>query len=160
MRRTLDLAARPHRRDAGAHHAKNARGGGQAAAPAGGASRGPGGHPGNGGNGRPGHGGYGNGVDVWVPIDPYEHERGYMNRSDRSLVPPAVGGIDRDHASATRDDRRFADREDFVAHLAATMASRRRGRRGIYQGRRPGHFAVGDATPTPGPLRLLKVVDR
>ncbi|MCW5889638.1 MAG: hypothetical protein KIT14_03715 [bacterium] len=87
--------------------------------------------------------GYGNGLDIWVPIDPYEHERTwFMHRSDRSLVPPAVS-IDRDPYVCDLDQRRFADRERFVAHLRGEHGIPRDDiRRGIYQVDGLVHFAA------------------
>lgn len=111
----------------------------------GGPKGGPGGGPGNGPGGRPapGHGGYGAGVDVWVPIDPYEHERTwYMHRSDRSLVPPAVS-IDEDPYICDLDGERFSDRERFVAHLRGDHGIPRDDiRRGIYEEDGLVHFAA------------------
>lgn len=105
-----------------------------------------GGGPGKGG--RPGPGprpgpSYGAGVDVWVPIDPYEHERTwYMHRSDRSLVPPAVS-IDEDPYICDLDGRRFADREQFVGHLRGDHGIPRDDiRRGIYEVDGLVHFAA------------------
>lgn len=57
-------------------------------------------------------------LDLFVPIDPWEHERLYWKRrSDRHLVP---GGVSIDGESpyvCDLDDERFTDRERFVGHL-------------------------------------------
>lgn len=103
------------------------------------------GDPGGRRPGRPPGPGYGRGaeLDVWVPIDPYEHERTwYMHRSDRSLVPPAVS-IGVDPYICDLDERRFADRERFVAHLRGEHGIPREDiRRGIYEVDGLVHFAA------------------
>jgi hypothetical protein len=87
--------------------------------------------------------GYGNGLDIWVPIDPYEHERTwYMHRSDRSLVPPAVS-IDGEPYVCDLDGKRFSDREKFVGHLRGDHGiPRDEIRRGIYEVDGLVHFAA------------------
>lgn len=57
-------------------------------------------------------------LDIWVPIDPYEHERLYWKRkSDRDLVPGGVSINGEPRYVCDLDDEKFTDREKFVAHL-------------------------------------------
>jgi hypothetical protein len=59
------------------------------------------------------------GVEAWVPVDPYEHERlHYFGRRDHHLVPGTVT-INAKPYVCDLDQRRFREREDFVAHLRA-----------------------------------------
>jgi len=61
----------------------------------------------------------GAGVEAWVPVDPYEHERlHYFGRRDHHLVPGTVT-INAKPYVCDLDQRRFREREDFVAHLRA-----------------------------------------
>lgn len=65
------------------------------------------------------------GVDVWVPIDPTEHERMYWKRkSDRDLVPGGVSIDGEPRYVCDLDDEKFTDREKFVAHLRLEHAVR------------------------------------
>jgi hypothetical protein len=57
-------------------------------------------------------------LDIFVPIDPYEHERLYWKRkSDRDLVPGGVSIDGEPRYVCDLDDEKFDDREAFVAHL-------------------------------------------
>jgi hypothetical protein len=57
-------------------------------------------------------------LDIFVPIDPYEHERLYWKRkSDRDLVPGGVSIDGEPRYVCDLDDEKFDDRERFVAHL-------------------------------------------
>jgi hypothetical protein len=57
-------------------------------------------------------------LDIWVPIDPYEHERMYWKRkSDRDLVPGGVSINGKPRYVCDLDDETFTDRERFAAHL-------------------------------------------
>lgn len=56
-------------------------------------------------------------VDVWVPVDPHEHDRlHYYDGEYHNLVPGTVA-INGPAYLCDVDGRRFADREAFVAHL-------------------------------------------
>ena len=58
-------------------------------------------------------------VDVYVPVDPHEHERlHYFGRRDHHLVPGTVT-INASPYVCDLDQRRFRERENFVAHLRA-----------------------------------------
>lgn len=62
--------------------------------------------------------GVGADVDVFVPVDPYEHERMYWKRrSDRHLVPGTVSIDGESPYVCDLDDATFDDREKFVAHI-------------------------------------------
>jgi hypothetical protein len=59
------------------------------------------------------------GVEAYVPVDPYEHERlHYFGRRDHHQVPGTVT-INAKPYACDLDQRRFREREDFVAHLRA-----------------------------------------
>ncbi len=57
-------------------------------------------------------------LDIFVPIDPWEHERLYWKRkNDRDLVPGGVSINGEPRYVCDVDDEKFTDREKFVAHL-------------------------------------------
>jgi hypothetical protein len=59
-----------------------------------------------------------NDLDIFVPIDPYEHDRLYWKRkSDRDLVPGGVSIDGEPRYVCDLDDEKFDDRQEFVAHL-------------------------------------------
>jgi hypothetical protein len=61
-------------------------------------------------------------VEVFVPVDPYEHERlHWFGNRDRHLVPGTVT-INKAPYVCDPDGRRFRDREAFVAHLRSRHA--------------------------------------
>ena len=56
-------------------------------------------------------------VDVIAPVDPHEHERlHYFGRRDHHVVPGTVT-INAAPYVCDLDQRRFRERDDFVAHL-------------------------------------------
>jgi hypothetical protein len=63
-------------------------------------------------------------VEAFVPVDPYEHERlHYFGRRDRHVVPGTVT-INAKPYVCDLDQRRFRERDDFVAHLRAVHRAR------------------------------------
>jgi len=59
-----------------------------------------------------------NDLEIFVPIDPHEHERVYwFAHPERRVVLPGTVTINKAGYVCDIDDRRFSRQQEFIAHL-------------------------------------------